>query len=82
MLRSGSTYLFATLRELNDLYCYYEPMHELVAWASTDVTRLDIETHADKMQQHSHKLPYIAKKNIQGPQQQAQSQREDRLQYQ
>ena len=54
MLRSGSTYLFATLRELNDLYCYYEPMHELVAWASTDVTRLDIETHADKMQQLRH----------------------------
>ena len=54
MLRSGSTYLFATLRELNDLYCYYEPMHELVAWASTDVTRLDIEMHADKMQQLRH----------------------------
>ena len=54
MLRSGSTYLFATLRELNNLYCYYEPMHELVAWASTDVARLDIETHADKMQQLRH----------------------------
>ena len=54
MLRSGSTYLFATLRELNDLYCYYEPMHELVAWASADVTRLNIETHADKMQQLRH----------------------------
>lgn len=54
MLRSGSTYLFARLRELDGLYCYYEPMHELVAWAAADVTRLDIETHADKMEQLRH----------------------------
>ena len=54
MLRSGSTYLFARLRELDGLYCYYEPMHELVAWAAADVTRLDIETHANKMEQLRH----------------------------
>ena len=54
MLRSGSTYLFSRLRELDGLYCYYEPMHELVAWPSADVTRLDIETHTDKMEQLRH----------------------------
>lgn len=63
LFRAGSTYLFGTIRQCPDVYCYYESMHELVAWASEDVRRLDIETSDDKMQQLHHPIlsePYFA----------------------
>ena len=63
LFRAGSTYLFGTIRQCPDVYCYYESMHELVAWASEDVSRLDIETSDDKMQQLHHPIlsePYFA----------------------
>ena len=62
LFRAGSTYVFSRLRRCPELYCYYESMHELVAWASEDVTRLDIESRADKMQQLHHPVlerPYF-----------------------
>jgi hypothetical protein len=62
LFRAGSTYVFSRLRRCPGLYCYYESMHELVAWASEDVTRLDIESRADKMQQLHHPVlerPYF-----------------------
>ena len=41
MFRAGSTYLFSVFRRAEEHYrCYYEPMHERVAWAATDVSRL------------------------------------------
>ena len=54
LFRAGSTYLFSRLRRSESLFCYYESMHELVAWASEDVARLDMETRSDKMQQLHH----------------------------
>ena len=54
LFRAGSTYLFSQLRRSEALFCYYESMHELVAWASEDVSRLNMETRADKMQQLHH----------------------------
>jgi hypothetical protein len=54
LFRAGSTYLFSRLRRDDALFCYYESMHELVAWASEDVSRLDMETSAEKMQQLHH----------------------------
>ena len=54
LFRAGSTYLFSQLRRNDALFCYYESMHELVAWASEDVSRLDMETSAEKMQQLHH----------------------------
>ena len=54
LFRAGSTYLFSQLRRTESLFCYYESMHELVAWASEDVARLDLETRSDKMQQLHH----------------------------
>lgn len=54
LFRAGSTYLFSRLRRSDALFCYYESMHELVAWASEDVSRLDMETSAQKMQQLHH----------------------------
>ena len=54
LFRAGSTYLFSRLRRSDALFCYYESMHELVAWASEDVSRLDMETSAEKMQQLHH----------------------------
>ena len=54
LFRAGSTYLFSKLRSSDALFCYYESMHELVAWASEDVSRLDLETSAEKMQQLHH----------------------------
>lgn len=54
LFRSGSTYLFSLLRRSPEVYCYYESMHELVAWAADDVSRLDTEAHADKMQALHH----------------------------
>jgi len=62
LFRAGSTYLFSRLRDRPGLYCFYESMHELVAWASEDVARLDIEGRADKMQQLNHPVldkPYF-----------------------
>lgn len=62
LFRAGSTYVFSRLRLCPELDCYYESMHELVAWASEDVTRLDIESRADKMQQLHHPVleqPYF-----------------------
>ena len=62
LFRAGSTYLFSRLRNSPELYCFYESMHELVAWASEDVTRLDIESRAEKMQQLNHPVldkPYF-----------------------
>ena len=35
LFRAGSTYLFSRLRDRPGLYCFYESMHELVAWAIT-----------------------------------------------
>ena len=54
LFRAGSTYLFSQLRRNDALFCYYESMHELVAWAAEDVSRLDMETSAEKMQQLHH----------------------------
>ena len=54
LFRAGSTFLFSRLRRSDTLFCYYESMHELVAWASEDVARLDMETRSDKMQQLHH----------------------------
>ena len=54
LFRAGSTYLFSRLRRSDALFCYYESMHELVAWASEDVTRLELETRTEKMQQLRH----------------------------
>ena len=54
LFRAGSTYVFSRLRSCPELFCYYEPMHELVAWAADDVTRLQIESRPAKMQQLRH----------------------------
>ena len=54
LFRAGSTYLFSRLRRCDTLFCYYESMHELVAWASEDVARLELERRSDKMQQLHH----------------------------
>jgi len=54
LFRAGSTYFFSRLRRNDSLFCFYESMHELVAWASEDVSRLDMETSAEKMQQLHH----------------------------
>ena len=54
LFRSGSTYLFSLLRRSPEVYCYYESMHELVAWAADDVSRLEGEAHADKMRALHH----------------------------
>jgi hypothetical protein len=54
LFRAGSTYLFSRLRLNDALFCYYESMHELVAWASEDIARLELETRTEKMQQLRH----------------------------
>jgi len=54
LFRAGSTYVFSRLRDCSDLFCYYESMHELVAWASEDVSRLELETRVEKMHQLHH----------------------------
>ena len=54
LFRAGSTYVFSRLRACPDLFCYYESMHELVAWASEDVSRLELETRVEKMRQLHH----------------------------
>ena len=54
LFRAGSTYVFSRLRSCPELFCYYEPMHELVAWAGDDIARLEIESRPEKMQQLHH----------------------------
>jgi hypothetical protein len=45
MFRAGSTYLFSVFRRAEEQYrCYYEPLHERVAWAAKDVSRLGLES--------------------------------------
>ena len=54
LFRAGSTYLFSEFRANSTLNCYYEPMHELVAWASEDVDRLALEQRSEKMRRLHH----------------------------
>tara|TARA_A100001015_G_scaffold149468_1_gene165752 strand:- start:34 stop:477 length:444 start_codon:yes stop_codon:yes gene_type:complete len=52
--RAGSTYIFSEFRKNCQLNCYYEPMHELVAWASEDKDRLTLEQGDEKMSRLRH----------------------------
>jgi hypothetical protein len=40
MFRAGSTYVFSVFRRAQEYRCYYEPLHERVAWAAEDAERL------------------------------------------
>ena len=61
MFRAGSTYLFSVFRRAEELYrCYYEPMHERVAWAANDVSRLTpASSEAPKLRHPQLNKPYF-----------------------
>ena len=54
MFRAGSTYVFTVFRHAGVYRCFYEPMHELVAWAAEDPERLSLEADADKIERLHH----------------------------
>ena len=61
MFRAGSTYLFSVFRRAEEHYrCYYEPMHERVAWAANDVSRLTpASSEAPKLRHPQLNKPYF-----------------------
>ena len=61
MFRAGSTYLFSVFRRAEEHYrCYYEPMHERVAWAASDVNRLTpASSEAPKLRHPQLNKPYF-----------------------
>ena len=61
MFRAGSTYLFSVFRRAEEQYrCYYEPMHERVAWAASDVSRLTpASSEAPKLRHPQLNKPYF-----------------------
>ena len=63
MFRAGSTYLFSVFRRAGEQYrCYYEPLHERVAWAAKDVSRLALassSSEAPKLRHPQLDKPYF-----------------------
>ena len=63
MFRAGSTYIFSVFRRAGEQYrCYYEPLHERVAWAAKDVSRLALassSSEAPKLRHPQLDKPYF-----------------------
>ena len=60
MFRAGSTYMFSVFRRAQGYRCYYEPLHERVAWAAEDAERLMPEQpESDRLRHPGQNRPYF-----------------------